>query len=426
MSKGNGIKSSLFGSAGIYMITQVLNASIPFLLLPVITRYLSPEEFGIYSMFKVVSGLVFSIIGIGINGAITRVYYDKNKGELARYIANSFLLVTINSILMYLVFGLFTDFISDKTYIPNNWLWTVILVSYGKVIFQATLVIWQVENKPFTYGAFQILQTTLNFTLNLWFIISLNLNWTGAILAETIAFFGFGILGFFFLLKNKWLKFKISIQDIKHIISYGSPLIPHVVGMYVITASDRFLITALVGISETGLYTVGYQIGMIIMILQDSFNKAWVPWLFSKLKQNNDFLKIKIVKFTYIYFVIIILAALILYALSPIILQIMAGPAYQNASQFILWLGLGYAFNGMYKMVTNYIFFDGRTYYLATITFITAVINILISYALIKLNGPIGAAQGTAISYLISFFLTWYFSNVVYKMPWFNLRQKSN
>lgn len=228
------------------------------------------------------------------------------------------------------------------------------------------------------------------------------------------------------MLKNKWLKFKISIQDIKHIISYGSPLIPHVVGMYVITASDRFLITALVGISETGLYTVGYQIGMIIMILQDSFNKAWVPWLFSKLKQNNDFLKIKIVKFTYIYFVIIILAALILYALSPIILQIMAGPAYQNASQFILWLGLGYAFNGMYKMVTNYIFFDGRTYYLATITFITAVINILISYALIKLNGPIGAAQGTAISYLISFFLTWYFSNVVYKMPWFNLRQKSN
>lgn len=425
MNNKESAKISLFNSAGIYMGTHILNASIPFLLLPIITRYLSPEEFGIYSMFKVVVGIAFSIIGIGINGAITRVYYNKEKDELAKYVANSFLLVTVNSILIYLLFCLFSDFISATTYIPQSWLWTVIFASYGKVLFQATLTLWQVENKPFTYGVFQILQTIVNFSLNVLFVISLNLNWMGAILAEAIAFAGFGLLGFLFLLKNKRLKFQYDYTDIKHILSYGSPLILHVIGIYIISTSDRLLITAMVGIAETGVYAVGYQIGMIIMVLQDAFNKAWVPWLFSNLKRNNENIKIKIVRITYFYFFIILILALLLYIISPLILKVMIGPGYQGADKFILWIGIGYAFNGMYKMVTNYIFYEGRTYYLAIVTLLTAVINVVLSYCFIKLFGAVGAAQATAISYLISFILTWYISNKVYKMPWFSFIKRS-
>lgn len=406
------------GSAGIYVFSQIINASIPFLLLPIITRYLTPEEFGIYSMFKVVAGLVFSFIGIGINGAITKVYYEKQKKELAKYIANSFFLVTLNSILMFLLFSILPGFFSSVTIIPEQWLWSVILVSYGKVLFQVTLVIWQVQNKPFKYATFQIVQTALNFGMNLWFVIALGLNWQGAVLAETIAFFGFGFIGLIILQVNGWLNFRINKQDINHIIKFGAPLIPHVIGMYIITASDRFLITNLIGVRETGIYAVGYQIGMIIMIIQDSFNKAWVPWLFSNLKAGSLDLKSKIVKFTYVYYIVILLMALGLSAISPLIIKIFIGPGYEAAGQFVVWLAIGYAFNGMYKMVTNYIFYVEKTYYLAYVTFLTAILNLVISYILIKLAGAVGAAQATAISYFISFLLTWYISNKVYPMPW--------
>lgn len=419
------LSNSLFSSAGIYMITQMINASIPFLLLPVITRYLSPEEFGIYSMFKVVAGLAFSFIGIGINGAITKVYYEKTKNELARYIGNSFFLVTINSIFMYLLFIVFPEFFSSVTQIPDSWLWTVILVSYGKVIFQVTLVVWQVQNKPITYAVFQIIQTVLNFGLNLIFVILLYLNWQGAILAETIAFFVFGIIGFGILFKNKSLRFRLNKLDLIHILKFGLPIIPHVIGMYIITASDRLLITNMIGVAETGIYAVGYQIGMIIMILQDSFNKAWVPWLFSNLKNKKDHIEFKIVKITYGYFIIIIVMALGLALISPFLLMVMAGPEYQGAYKFVIWLAIGYAFNGMYKMVTNYIFYVGKTHYLATVTFITAILNLLLSYLFIKAFGAIGAAQATALSYLISFLLTWYIANKVYNMPW-SLRKLKN
>ncbi|PLR67930.1 lipopolysaccharide biosynthesis protein [Bacillus sp. UMB0893] len=416
--------NSLFSSASIYVITQIINASIPFLLLPIITRYLSPEEFGIYSMFKVIAGLAFSFIGIGINGAITKIYYEKKKDELATYIANSFFLVTINSIFMFIIFGAFPGFISSASQIPQSWLWSVILVSYGKVLFQVTLVIWQVQNNPFKYAVFQIVQTIVNFALNLWFVMALYLNWQGAILAETLAFMIFGIIGLGTLYKNGWVNFKLNLEDLRHLLKFGAPLIPHAIGMYIITASDRILITNMVGVAETGLYSVGYQIGMIIMILQDSFNKAWVPWLFSNLKNNKQDVEVKIVKFTYFYFVVIIAAALLLALIAPWLISVMAGPEYQSSYQFVIWLAIGYAFNGMYKMVTNYIFYVGKTHYLATVTFLTAIINLVLSYFFIKIWGAVGAAQATAISYLISFILTWYIANKVYKMPWLLSKNK--
>lgn len=416
------LKNSLLGSAGIYTLTQILNASIPFLLLPIVTRYLSPEEYGIYSMFKIVAGLVFSFIGLGLNGAITTLYFERKKPALAQYIFNSFLLVTLSSISIFSIFYIFPVFFEGVSGIPIEWLWTVIIASYGKVIFQATLTIWQVEREPFKYGAFQISQSILNFVLSLVLMIGLSLNWKGIIIAETFAFMLFGVVGLLYLKKKNWLSLKFDKSDIKHALNFGLPIIPHVIGMYIITASDRFLITNMVGVAETGMYAVGYQIAMVIMVLQDSFNKAWVPWLFEKLNKNSHVLKIKIVKFTYVYHVVITIVALLLWVSSPMIMQIFIGPEYKEAEKFILWLALGYAFNGMYKMVTNYIFYVSKTYYLAIVTAVTAVINIVLGYALIKINGSIGAAQATAISYFISFILTWFVANKVYKMPWFSFK----
>ena len=74
---------------------------------------------------------------------------------------------------------------------------------------------------------------------------------------------------------------------------------------------------------------------------------------------------------------------------------------------------MGYAFNGMYKMVGVYIFYAQKTSYLALTTFFAAIVNIIISYYLIKANGAIGAAQATTIAFLLVFLFDWILSNKV-------------
>ena len=71
-------------------------------------------------------------------------------------------------------------------------------------------------------------------------------------------------------------------------------------GEWIITRIDRIFINSMVRVDATGVYSVGYQVGMIIGLLTQSFNLAWSPFLFEKLKENNYSTKVKIVKFTYL------------------------------------------------------------------------------------------------------------------------------
>lgn len=417
------IKSPLLHSAGIYTMTNILNRAIPFLLLPVLTRYLSPEDYGIVVMFSVVVGIVSVFTGLNIHGAIGRQYFERDKINFPQYITNCLYIFAISSFFVALILWFFSGHISRFTLIPEGWLWAVWVVSVGQFITIVNLTLWQVQVKPLPYGIYKILMTIGNLGLSVLFVVFLAMKWQGRILAQVLSIGAFSFLSFLILKKNRWLEKGYKNDYIKDALKFGVPLIPHTIGAIAIVMTDKFLITNMIGIGDTGVYTVGAQIGMIIALAEDSFNRAWVPWLYGKLGRNDFEGKIKIVKITYLYNILIILAALLLGLGAPRFLDIFVGKDFRGAGIYVLWIALGYAFSGMYKMVAGYIFYVKKTYILAWITFITAVINVFLSYYLIKLNGALGAAQGTMLAFLFSYIFTWILSSKVYKMPW-NLKIK--
>ena len=304
-----------------------------------------------------------------------------------------------------------------------QWMWAVIVVSAAQFINQVNLTLWQVQVKPFSYGIYQISQTVLNLGFTLWFVVGLGMNWQGRIQAQVIAFVSFAIFGLYLLYRNGWIKLRIDKGYIQNALNFGVPLIPHALSGTIKTMVDRVMITSMVSVASTGLYSVGFQIGMIIGILEDAFNKAYVPWLFERLKRDQYSEKIMIVKLTYAYFAVIICLALALGGYCTVVPIIFVGPQFAGSSQFVLWIAVGFAFNGMYKMVVNYIFYVRKTYILAWVTFSTAIVSIVINYFAIKYLGAIGAAYTYALMGFVTFLLVWLLSSRVYPMPW-NLRKQ--
>lgn len=416
------LNSSFIQSAGIYTITNGINSAIPFLLMPVLTRYLSPVDYGITTMFGVLLSFISPFTGLSVSGAIQRQYYHRDQIDLPRYVANCLLLMCISSTLVFLLFMFFSNQISKLSSVPQQWLWVVIIVSIGQIINQITLVFWQVQIKPLAYGSFQVGQTIINAVASVLLVVFWGKAWQGRIEAQVIAVVLFAFIALFILFKDKWLNFSIDFSYIKNALNFGLPLIPHTLGSAIVVLTDRFFITKMVGLDATGIYTVGYQIGIIIGLLHNSFAQAYVPRLFEGLKRNNSNEKKNIVKFTYIYCLTLILLALGWSLIAPIFLKIFVGKKFWGSSIFILWIALGCAFDGMYQTVVNYFFFTAKTNYLAFITAGCACSNIALNYIFIKINGPIGAAQATALTYLLTFICTWILSNKIYPMPWFNYR----
>jgi O-antigen/teichoic acid export membrane protein len=417
------INTSLFRSAGIYTLTLAINSAIPFLLMPVLTRYLTPTDYGIVAMFGVLLSFVAPFTGLSIHGAIARQYYDRDEVDMPRYVTNCLLILLSSTVIVGIIFYLLAEPISRVSSFPMQWMWAVIVVSAAQFINQVNLTLWQVQVKPVPYGIYQIAQTIVNLGFTLWFVVGLGMDWQGRIRAQVIAFGAFAIFGLLLLCRNGWIRLKVNKDYIKNALNFGVPLIPHALSGTIKTMVDRVMITSMVSVASTGLYSVGFQIGMIIGILEDSFNRAFVPWLYERLKRDQYGEKIMIVKLTYIYFVGIICLALALGAIAPWFLSFFVGPQFEGSGQFVLWIAVGFAFNGMYKMVVNYIFYMRKTHILAWVTFFTAIGSIMLNYFAIKYWGAIGAAYTYALVGFITFLIVWFLSSRVYSMPW-NLRNE--
>lgn len=408
--------SALARALGVYTITSTLNAGVPFLLLPILTRKLSPEDYGIVSMFALLSSIAGDLMGLSVHGGISREYFNK-KTLFKEYIFNCLLILGVSSAIIFsLVFAL-RDPIQALSQFPGDWLWAVLVFALFQFFILSLGAIYQAKMQAGRYSTLQLSQTVLNLSLSLVLVMVFSLGWKGRILGQTAAVVVIGAAALFFLLKN-WSTFRPNKRYVVNALSFGIPLIPHSIGTMLIVMADRFIITNRLGLAETGIYTAGLQIGLIIEMIASSFNKAYAPWLIGSLDKKNHALDVRLVRITYAYIAAISAGAVVFGLTAPFFGKYLLGKDFRMSYGVILWIALGGAFKGMYFMVTNYIFYVYKTYILAWVTFIVGILNIGLTLLLVELRGIEGAAQSHALSMFLSFLATWIVAAKVKPMPW--------
>jgi len=216
------------------------------------------------------------------------------------------------------------------------------------------------------------------------------------------------LISLFTLFKERLLILTIiNTNYIKDALKFGIPLVPHIVGIFFLSAIDRILISGKLGIEEAGVYMLGVQLSLGMVVVFDAINKALIPWLF-RILSVNDLVKLKkLVRFSYFYFVLLAFLGILSFWIGPLVVNLFAGPQYQQAISVIGWLCLGQAFNGMYLMVTNYLFYAKKTGRLSIITISCGIFNIVLLLIMMKTNGIIGVAMAFSISMCIRFLATW-------------------
>lgn len=414
----NLLSSSLVKSSSIYTISGVLNASIPFFLLPVLTRYLTPTEFGIISMFQILVSFLYPFVSLNLEGSIARKYYDEEKDNFKKYIGTCFFLFTISLLASTLFYIFFRGYISSLVKLPEFILKYSLIVAGCQFITSVILVLYQVRVKPVNYGFFQITQSLLNLFLTICLVVYLNKSWIGRIDAQIISGIVFAISAIFLLIYKREIIIDIEKKDVVDALKFGLPLIPHAIGAMLFTAIDRSILAQKFGLEQTGNYTVAYQLGAVISLFTVAFNNAYVPWLFNNLNKKCDIVNKKIVKFTYSYFIVIILFSLLILLLFPFLTKLFIGGSYKSIGSFSTFIVLGFVLQGMYFMVTNYIIYAKKTYIQAILTISIAILKIPITYYLVALLGPSGVSVSFFVTYFLFFASTWLASSKIYSMPW--------
>ena len=401
------------------MIFDVLSKAIPFALLPILTRYLTPAEYGVVAMFGIFQSLLAPLVGLNTAGGITVFFFRMEKDAFRAYVGSVFFILLGTSLLVLVVALLFSEPLGRLFELSDPWVLLAITAATGQFITLVNLTLWQVEENPRAFGFYQLSQTITNVLFALFLVVAMDAGVDGRLWSIVIPALIFGVLSLWIIVARGYVRFKWQPAMLKRALRFGIPLLPHALSSIAKSSADRFFITSFVGLQATGLYSVAWQFGNIVFLVAFSFNKAFGPYLFKLLKQGDEAAKYRIVRYTYVYFIAIFAFALLLGFVSREMIPVLLGERFAEVGYFVLWIAVAFSFDGMYFMVVNYIFYQNRTDLLVPITTAGALLHILLSYWFIWRWGAIGAALAQIVSGLTVFLSVWYVSSRVYKMPWF-------
>lgn len=422
------VRHGLFSGSAVYLSSNVLAAAVPFALLPILTRYLSTDEYGQVAIYQTILAGLIALISVSAHGAAGVKYYESNfsKNELKLFIGNCFLIIVTNSAVIFLIIFLFNEKLSRWLNLPGDWLYMGVFVSCATCFILIRMTQWQVSKKAKNFGVFQISQSIMATGMSLLLVVYFSQGAAGRMWSLTITPIVFLLISLILFYKDDLLSVVWRPKYIKEILNFGIPLIPHSVGFFLLSAVDRIIINDKLGIAQVGIYMVAVQLVAVMGLVFDAINNAYVPWLFERLKRDQLDEKKQIVRWTYAYCLALMGFTLLVFVFSPALVIIIVGDEYSPAADLIGWLALGQAFNGMYLMVTNYIFYSKRTGLLSLSTITTGLINVGLLFLFTDHMGLKGAAIAYAASMGLKFAATWFVANLRHPMPWFNFNRSSD
>lgn len=409
---------TLVQSVSAYLVTNALRLGIPFLLLPLLTAYLTPAEYGVLALFLALVQFILPLTPMNVDAAVSIAYFRCQREQLPSYLSTALLAPLATTALLAVLLAAAAKFISAATEIPVWWVVAIPAFGLVQLLPNVVLQLYQARRQPLAYAAFSLGLATLNILLSLLGVVVLGWGWPGRMYGIFFSYLVFSAAGLVVLYKFGYLSRRIRRRHFADVVRFSLFLVPHSLGGSLMVLADRFLLSAMVGVEAVGAYAVGFQIGSALLLVGTSVNQAWAPHLFRGLGTISARGRARLVRQSYFVAGVLVLAFVVLLAVMPLIFGHFVSEAFAGSRRYAVWIALASLFNGFYMLVGNYIFYEKKTYILSGLTLGSALVNVSLNYWWIGKWGTIGAAYASAVSSFIFFLLAWLLAQRVHPMPW--------
>ncbi|RHO57297.1 hypothetical protein DW091_13155 [Eubacterium sp. AM05-23] len=412
------IKNSFLTSSIIYVFGSFLTSGLAFITTPIFTRLLTPEDYGITSVFAAWLNIFVNFIGMQTLVSIAPRYVHRNKTKFNEYISSILFLSTISFIVVLTISFIFKELLALLLNM-TEFLVVVLVVqaffSYVQQFYNTYLIQ--------TGQATQSLIISLSYSvvtivLSLFLIYNMNTDrYYGKILGNAIITCLLGII-LFIIIMLKGKKY-ISKENWSYCLPLALPSVINSLSCLILNQSDRIMSQKILGDYEAGIYSFAYNIALVLLTLWNATNNAWVPWYFENTKKGNS---IDINKFSKKYINIISVLCCLIMLLIPEAMKVLGPESYWSAGRLTAIIIIGIYFYYLSMFATNYELYKQNTRWIAIGTVAASIINIGLNLFLMPLIGNIGAAIAT----LISYFCLFIFHNIlVKKFEGFNIERKN-
>ena len=390
---------SFFGGA------NLINIALPVVLIPILAKFLIPEDYRVLSMFQMMIAFFAIFIGLQTQSSVLR-YIKNDESDLTtdRSIMGSTRhIFSISFFVCVVVFVCTQNALSDFLKISSSVLLLSFMASNLYFFWYVYLNYCQAKENGFEYFSSTGLHALASLAFTLIFI-GVGLGFNERILAITISA---AVIGAASIYKLDFWKASWDHEILKKNLSYAIGIIPHSLFVFMLAYVDKLYVNTYSTEVLAGSYFLMFQVSQICLLIPGAFNKIFVPWIFNN---GEDTLKMQpILKLRAMVFPIslVIFGCSITASFGYFILLVLVGDSsYVIAGSIFVILCAVATIDALYLFAVNLLHFLEKTKVISMITLAVVVFTLVLLSILVPNYGVLGAGLSALFGSLMRLVLT--------------------
>ena len=387
-------QSQLAQNTIILTVGRVCTQCVSFFLLPLYTALLDPSDYGIVDLFSTYATLLLPLCNWQLDMGLFRFMLDaRNDGNKQKVMVSTITNFNhLQTIVFLALFAALQLFFSSryKIFLALE----VVLNIYNATFMQVA----RGRGRNDIYSLASFLSASLSVGFNVLFIAICKMGalgmFYGLIVAKLIT-----IIYLLFALRY-WTLYKIDLFDKKQfrsILRYSFPLIPNQLAWWVVGASDRIVVSNILGVALNGIYSVANKFSSMYITFYNIFNLAWTESCAVHIDDEDadKYLSDVITTMFSLFSAVCIGIA----ACMPFAFPLLINESYQDAYPQIPILLAAVLCQSVIGLVSVVYTAKKLSAVLAKTSFWIAAINLGTNLALIRFIGLYAASVSTLIAY---------------------------
>jgi O-antigen/teichoic acid export membrane protein len=407
----------LFSLSGLFLVSRVAEKGLSFFLLPIYTKYLTPEDYGVVDLLIVASMIIVTVVKSPLSSGYYRFYYsEKEHFDRKAALFSSLVAVLAQSAPFALFFIFFAGYVADI--LLGSAEFATIVTYFGiilllKPIHQFAQITLKIQKNAKYLLLVNLFVLVSKAALILILIIQYHYSYMALVFGELWSAVASCILLMPVIIKNTKLSFQAG--QLKSLYRFGLPLLVAPLSLYILQFSDRFILKMYYAVDEVGVYGFGYKVAQLIsLFLIFPLKNALNPMIFELEKNQPEMIKF-IGQSTKLFIILSVTSALILSLFARELIMIIAtNSSFHRAWVIVPIICFSYVFEGLKDLSGKGIALSMKTQYWALNFLGSAILNVGLNFVLIPGMGILGAAIATAISFAFLTFLNSLFSKKLY------------
>lgn len=387
-----------------YTIGEVIPKVLSFFLLPVLTKYLPPSEYGIINYTNTVMLFFFVLSSLSLNTYVLRNYYkltdDTDRKMMIGNIFNFTLIVNLFiSLLLLVIFPFYIRKASlNIPFYPFFLL--AIINNFLEGLSIIPLLIYRLKEQAKIFVLLNVGRTFFQFIAT--FIMLSYLHY--GVLSIYLSRIGINVVfsGIYFYVIYRNGIFNLNLKQIKGALKFSLPLLPGVLSYIFISSFDRVVLERYVSLEELGIYSTAATIAFTLNIVVQGLYRTFEQRIFKE--HGTPAYKEKVTFLYKIFLFAVFLSAAGISLFSREIFHYLTSQKYMAAAYLVPFLVLPAIVSGLNTFLSTLIIAEGKQVVVTKGTFISALFTLIGDLILIRIYGVPGAIATSILSFAVVYF----------------------